>query len=421
MRQSGQRVHGPYQHRNKWRLVVRKADDSQEFVSFATEAQARAHKTALLKQIAGRTVSEAVQEFLVEQRERGLRSGTVKVTEFRLRAFFRLDGEVDGKTIPYAETGGLLEDLRPRACHDLYRALVKTCAVDTHRNVLANAKTFGDWCVKQGWIATNPLAEIEGVGQRNRGKKQLRIDEARRLVDLCLRKANEGDEAAVGALTAFLLGLRASEVTDRVVRDLDDDGRLLWIEFGKTRRSRRTLEIPALLRPYFLALAKGRAPDAQLISRTVSPRTGKKRDRFWLARHVDRLCKEAEVPVVCTQSLRGLHASVATEAGATSHVVASALGHSSPAVTHAHYIDGATARRARTRRVIGAVAPDARLRVVDEPAMSGPAIGAPRKRTGRAGGKTAEPALHVVRGNAVGLEATAAGAVADAGSVGNGQ
>ncbi|MBC7976756.1 MAG: hypothetical protein H7138_17415, partial [Myxococcales bacterium] len=69
--------------------------------------------------------------------------------------------------------------------------------IGAHVVELANAKTFGDWCVKQGWIATNPLAEIECVGQRNRGKKQLRLDEARRLVDLCLRKANEGDEAAV--------------------------------------------------------------------------------------------------------------------------------------------------------------------------------------------------------------------------------
>jgi integrase len=202
------------------------------------------------------------------------------------------------------------------------------------------------WCVKQEWIATNPAANVEPIGQRNRGKKQLRIDEARKLVDVCIRRANEGDEAAVGALTSFLLGLRASEVTDRVVRDLDDNGRLLWIEFGKTKRSRRTLEVPALLRPYLLALAKDRPADAQLISRTIFERTGKKRDRHWLLYHVERLCAEAEVPVVCTQSLRGLHASVATDAGATSHVVASALGHSSPAVTHAHYIDGATARRA---------------------------------------------------------------------------
>lgn len=393
MRQSGQRVHGPYQHRNKWRLVVRSADGSQEFVSFATEAAAHAEKTKRLKEIAGRTVSDAVQEHVVSLRERGLRRSTVKRAEDHLRAFFQLDEEVDGKSMPYARTGGRLEDLRPRECDQLYAALTKTCAVDTHRNALVAAKTFGAWCVKQEWIAASPVVNVEPIGQRNRGKKQLRIDEARKLVDVCIAQANEGDEAAVGTLTAFLLGLRASEVTDRVVRDLDDNGRLLWIEFGKTKRSRRTLEVPALLRPYLLALAEGRPADAQLISRTISPRTGKKRDRYWLLRHVARLCGDAEVPVVCTQSLRGLHASVATEAGATSHEVASALGHSSPAVTHAHYIDNATARRARTRRVIGKVAPEpGPLRVV----RAAPATTA-RKQTRRAATKpSAEPTLHVV-------------------------
>jgi integrase len=386
MRQSGQKVHGPYRHGNQWRLIVRSADGSQEAVAYATELAARAQKARLLKEIAGRTVSDAVQEFVVEKRESGLRSGTVKVDEFRLRSFFQLDREIDGRTMPYAESGGRIEDLQPRTCERLYRDLVKSCAVDTHRNSLAVAKTFGAWCVKQGWIATNPLADIAGIGQRNRGKKQLRIDEARRLVDVCIRRANEGDEAAVGLLTAFLLGLRASEVTDRVARDLDDNGRLLWIDFGKTRRSRRTLEVPAILRPYLLALAKGRSPDAQLISRTISPRTGKKRDRFWLGRHVVRLCGEAGVPVVCTQSLRGLHASVATEAGATSHVVASALGHSSPAVTHAHYIDGATARRVRTRRVVGAVVSEPGLRVVSD-APAAPRGASRSTTTGRASRK----------------------------------
>ena len=59
------------------------------------------------------------------------------------------------------------------------------------------------------------------------------------------------------------------------------------------------------------------------------------------------------MPVVCPHSLRGLHATLATEAGATSHVVAAALGHTSPAVTQAHYIQSGTTQRARTRRVAG--------------------------------------------------------------------
>ena len=166
----------------------------------------------------------------------------------------------------------MLEDLRERRCAELYDVMTKDAAVDTHRNALAAAKAFGAWCVEQGWIRENPAAGVRPIGQRNRGKKQLRIDEARKLVELCLKKANLGSEGAVSALTAFLMGMRVSEVTDRVVRDLDDNGKLLWIEVGKTKRPRRTLEVPALLQPYLLALAKDRAPDEQLITRGKSIR-----------------------------------------------------------------------------------------------------------------------------------------------------
>ena len=109
-----------------------------------------------------------------------------------------------------------------------------------------------------------------------------------------------------------------------------------------------------MLRPFLLALAQGRPPEAQLITRDKTPRGGR-RDRYWLHYHLQKLCKEARVPVVCPHSLRGLHATLATEAGATSHVVAAALGHTSPAVTQAHYIQPGTFQRARTRRVAGKI------------------------------------------------------------------
>jgi integrase len=152
-------------------------------------------------------------------------------------------------------------------------------------------------------------------------------------------------------LTALLMGMRASEVTDRVVRDLDDNGSLLWIEVGKTKRSRRTLEVPAVLRPYLLALAKDRAPDEQLITRKQTKRRNKC-GRYWLLYWLRAYCDEAKVPEVCVHSLRGLHATLATEAGISSHVVANALGHSSPAVTQAHYLKPGTKQRVNTRRVV---------------------------------------------------------------------
>jgi len=49
--------------------------------------------------------------------------------------------------MPYEETGGLLEDLQPRAFEQLYREMrLKTCAVDTHRTTaLATSKASAAW------------------------------------------------------------------------------------------------------------------------------------------------------------------------------------------------------------------------------------------------------------------------------------
>ena len=53
--------------------------------------------------------------------------------------------------------------------------------------------------------------------------------------------ADRGDTGAVAAMMALLLGMRATEIVSRVVRDLDDNGRLLWIPTAKTEAGKRTL------------------------------------------------------------------------------------------------------------------------------------------------------------------------------------
>ena len=55
-----------------------------------------------------------------------------------------------------------------------------------------------------------------------------------------------------GALLALTMGLRTSEVMNRVVRDLDDGARYLWIDEGKTENARRHLEVPSVLSPFLL-------------------------------------------------------------------------------------------------------------------------------------------------------------------------
>lgn len=68
----------------------------------------------------------------------------------------------------------------------------------------------------------------------------------------------------MAALLALVMGMRANEIVSRVVRDLDDDGKLLWIPDSKTEAGRRTLQVPELLQPFLKELAEGKSPEAKL-------------------------------------------------------------------------------------------------------------------------------------------------------------
>ena len=62
---------------------------------------------------------------------------------------------------------------------------------------------------------------------------------------------------AMAAVTALLLGCRASEVLQLRVRDLDCGGTKLWF-------AARDPDVPEVLRPRLLRLTADRAPDAYL-------------------------------------------------------------------------------------------------------------------------------------------------------------
>jgi integrase len=331
----GERVHGPYAHGKRFRLVIKSGDGKQRKLTFDSEDEANEFKAELSKDCDPRTIDEAVSAYLKHLRETGVKETSSKTHWYRLRAFFAL-GTIE------RNSGGPLSRLTPERAKAFYDELRTKSAVDTHRNCLTLAKAFGAWCVKQGWLRTNPLADIEPMGRRKRGKEQFRVSEARKFITTCRALADNGDAGAIAAMTALLLGMRASEVVERVVRDLDDDGRLLWIPNAKTDAGRRTLEVPELLRPHLVKLAKGKQPQDRLFTDS---------DRHYLLYHVRRICDLAKLPPVTAHSLRGLHSTLATEHGSTGHVVASALGHTSYATTRAHYVKPGTVERVARKRV----------------------------------------------------------------------
>lgn len=329
MRQDG--VYGPYRHRNKWRLCVREGG-AENFFSYGSEEEAQRVKRAYARKLAtkaGQTVGEALTEYEKHLQAKGNKPGSVATTLARLRRFF-------------ADLDNPIRALTPKGVAALYGDLVGEQKPDTHRNTLAEARTFFRWAVKRGIVPADLTIDLQGQGRRSRGKDQLRIDEARLWMARALELAGQGEAGAVAALVSLLMGLRAGEIVAREVRDLDDRGRILWIPDSKTSAGRRVVEVPAVLRPHLLALTEGKGREAPLFGSHW---------RDWPREWVQRICRMVSVPVVTAHGMRGLHASLATAAGVSGHAVAASLGHESPAVTMAHYADRSSQAAAQVRQV----------------------------------------------------------------------
>ena len=304
---------------------------------YETEKQARQVIRAIARELGkvDTSVTEAIDAYEVYMREeKGNRLSSVKASTYRVRSFF-------------VDSDAMLADLTKEDVAKAYDLLASRVAVDTHRNTLAEVRTFFKWCVtKKSWIERNPLDGIEGRGKRKHGKAQLRIDEARVWLARAEVHASSNEWGALAAMTTLLLGLRASEVVSRVVRDVDDEGGLLWIPDSKTAAGRRTVTIPPALRKHFLRLVHGRGVDELLFGA---------RWRDWPRKWVQRICDEVGVPKVSAHGMRGLHSTLAVASGMTGHAVAAALGHESFTTTTTSYAQAGAVSNAKTQRVLHAL------------------------------------------------------------------
>ena len=289
----------------------------------------------------------AIVEFLKDKEKQGLKPRSLGTLDYKLRYFLPLDQPVSSFTADHAQQLYEAETVKISRFGRVMRA-------QTHRKLMGMAKMFFTWAVGRKYIRANPFAAVKPVGKAHAGKDQLRIDEARQLTETLISAAQQGEEGAIATYTQLVLGLRSSEVLNREVRDLDDEGRVLWIPSGKTDNARRRLEVPEVLRSFLLAQAKGKPPEQLLFG---SDRT-QPYFAIWLWRKVRIYCKRAGLRRVCPHSLRGLHSSLAVAAGCTSTMVASALGHGSFAITAKHYVDADTLRNSTVRRVSDALARD---------------------------------------------------------------
>ena len=343
----GPRVYGPYPDGDKWRVVLLSETGQRITKTLPTRAAADAFLGNLERQVQAldvpRTIGDALEQYLADRKAAGLKPLSMRSLHDRLTRFLPLGERL---TISAERAAEIYQaaTVQPTRYH-------RPPTPMTHRLRLRAARAFYAWCMDRDYVTANPFARVRGIGRVNTGKLQLRMDEVRQLVDLLHKHANEGHEVAAALLLQLVLGVRSSEILHRQIRDVDDGGRILWIPDGKTKNARRRLSIPEELLPLVKRLIAGREMEALLIGagRTV-PYTS---TVLW--KHLRNFCRRAGVQRVCPHSLRGLHSTLAIEAGSTSGAVIAQLGHSSFSTTERHYLDKDRRHDASMRRVASAL------------------------------------------------------------------
>lgn len=325
----------PQRHGRKWRVVHPDEQGRRARTTFDSEREAVEFIDSFYASIAsavGVSLARSVDDYLDSRRRAGLKESTVTTLGYRLKGLLR----TADRDRPLAS---MTTAVAKRLISERTTKRGARPSTDTLLGELVAAQGWSAWCVEQGLLRVDPFAGLEVTGARARGKAQLRIDEARRFVAVAI---DEGTAAGLAAAMALMMGMRASEITARAVRDLDDQGRVLWIDRAKTRRGDRHLEVPEVLRGPLLELAGGRKGTEPLFGAV---------DRHWLGYHVRRLCRDAKVPEVCPHGLRGTQASISVLAAPVEHVAA-ALGQTGPAVTRRHYLAGGAEERGRGRAAL---------------------------------------------------------------------
>ena len=341
------RILGPYRNRGKWRVVFvdGQARKSLCLPSYEDALAVIAKCKQEVERIQTKTIGASLQDYRAYLLSmRGALPSTADHVYSSLASWLPLSR--------------LVHSLTPAQAQRLYEELTQTIrpstgrvlAAATHQYFLTCAKSWGRWACKERLIHSNPFAEVAGLGKKHRGKPQLRIDEAKLLAGTVQGLADAGDADALAILLMLHLGLRQGEVGARIARDVDAQGSLLWITAGKTANAERRLQVPECLRTPLMALARRKEPGQLLFA---EGNTAPSRQHFWGKLRL--FCRRAQVPQVCPHSLRGLHASLALEAGATGEIVAQALGHGSFQVTARHYATPQSVAGSRAARVSAAL------------------------------------------------------------------
>lgn len=343
------KIYGPYAPspgRSRWRITLICSDTgAKRSLTVASQAEAEALIPELQRQYAtsaGLTIHEVLGQFLEAKRLAGVKEVSISIVSEQLYRF-----------LPNSQIGSFT----PANAAQLYIDYTKRIGrygqikAATHHHALKRAKELWRFAVEQGLAKTNVFERVKPIGRANCGKPQLRETDAKRLDKALFERAREGNEGALALLVQVYLGLRSSEVLSLTCSDIEREGHKVSIQRGKTVNARRTLELYTEVAALLHKHCKGRPLNERVFAANLDhmPHAN------WLYKRLRLACKSIGIPLVCPHSLRGLHSSLALEAGATTRHVAAQLGHASFSTTAKHYASPSSVENAANRRFSSAL------------------------------------------------------------------
>lgn len=234
----------------------------------------------------------------------------------------------------------------------------------THHARLRLAKALWTWLIRRDLAKHNPWEKVEPIGKVSSGKPQLDESDARKLDRFLFTQAEAGDEGALALLVELYLGLRSSEVLSLTVGACQ--GQTVYVHGTKTKNARRKLALYGPVAELLERHCRNR-PESERVFAANLP---KQPSANWAYKRLKKICGQLGIPSICPHSLRGLHSSLALEAGATTHHVAKALGHASFGTTARHYAKPESIEVGRAHRFVAALHGDAQPSVEAEDSLS---------------------------------------------------
>ncbi len=207
---------------------------------------------------------------------------------------------------------------------------------------LSQAYTYLSGCLRQavaeGYLAQNPLVGVERPRHRPRERPTWTATEAERFLATCERSGR-----ALAPLCGLLLltGLRRGEALGVRWRDVDLAARTLWVRRQRTPRGEGPPKTKAAVRAVplseravaLLRKAWERNPNRGPEDVVFVGAAARPPHPDAVRKTLERLCQEANVPVVGVHGLRHVFAALATAGGLDPVALARVMGHRRPSLS----------------------------------------------------------------------------------------